>query len=173
MMIAETKSSYLVAWLLVLGVATACFSVIIIAVGPAIVGLVLAACSIRLLYSFYTAHGRTLIFSETGCTVRFRTDEVHLLWDDIVVKRVEPQHWGGNREYTKGCVFFSLRPTKKSPRTDPASYALFHPNTCFWVYFKSDNHGIASNTPGIYEVDKDTFLNQLAEWGVELEHIRF
>jgi hypothetical protein len=172
-MVIETKYSYLMIWLWLLGVAVAFASIVFVAVGPVVAGLLLALGGIAFIYSFYITHGRTLIFNEAGCTVRFRGEDNHIPWNDIVVKRVEPQHWGGNREYTKGCVFFSLCPTKKNPRTDPASYALLHPNTCFWVYFKSDGQGTSPNTPGIYEVDKNHFLGQLKEWGVELEHIPY
>lgn len=172
-MIVETKHNYLLLLRWLTGVCIAFFAVMFTAMGTIVIGLLLAVFGIAWMYNGCVIFGRTLIFKETGCTIRFREEEKYIPWDDIAVKRIEPQHFGGNREYTKGCVFFSLCPTKKNPRTDPASYALFHPNTCFWVYFKSDSQGTSPNTPGIYEVDKDSFLGQLKEWGVELEHIRY
>ena len=91
----------------------------------------------------------------------------------MVVKRIEPQHFGMNTGYVWGGAFFSLCQTKKSPQRDPASYATWHPNTCFWVYFKPKNQEGVAFTHGIYEVDKEEFIAKLKEWNVEYEHIRY
>ena len=87
-MVVETKYSYLMFWLWFLGVAVAFASIIFAVVGPVLAGLLLALGGIAFLYSFYITHGRTLIFNEVGCTVRFRGEDTHIPWNDIVVKRV-------------------------------------------------------------------------------------
>lgn len=99
--------------------------------------------------------------------------ENHYTWDELVEKRIEPQHWGGNRDYDQGCAFFSLNHTKKNSRTDPATYALFHPFTCFWVYFICNTNEKSNSKLGIYEVDKEEFVGLLEKWGVSLEYKRW
>ena len=124
-------------------------------------------------YRGYSLLGRTLIFDETGCAVRFRGKQVHYTWDQLAVKRVEPPHVFNSSGYCEGAMFFSLCPCNKSISVDPQIYVSLHVNTSFWVYFKPTDPVAAKNSFGIYEVDKKEFLSQLDAWGVEYEYIRY
>ena len=148
-------------------------AVLIAAISSVVVGLLLAVLGIVWVRNGSMIYGRILEFQETGCTIWSRNGQQHIPWEDLAVKRIEPQHFGMNTGYVWGGAFFSLCPTKKSPRKDPSSYVMWHPSTCFWVYFKPEKQDGSVYTPGIYEVDKEKFLAQLKEWGVELEHIRY
>jgi hypothetical protein len=50
---------------------------------------------------------------------------------------------------------------------DPILFcAIIRPFSTFFVYFKN---GDKMSTPGIYEVDKHIFLEQLDLWGIRLD----
>ena len=148
-------------------------AILMAAISSVVVGLLIAALGIVWVRNGSMIYGRKLEFQESGCTIWSRDGAQHILWEDMAVKRIEPQHFGMNTGYVWGGAFFSLCQTKKSPQRDPASYAIWHPNTCFWVYFKPKNQDGIAFTHGIYEVDKEEFIAKLKEWNVEYEHIRY
>jgi len=149
-------------------------AIFVAAITSVVAGLLLAALGVVWVRNGRMIYGRKLEFQESGCTIWSRDGAQHIRWEDMAVKRIEPQHFGmNNGGYLWGGAFFSLCPTKKSPRKDPSIYAMWHPRTCFWVYFRPEKQDGTIYTPGVYEVDKEKFLTQLKEWGVELEHIRY
>lgn len=168
----KTKNTYLILFVSLFGlISLALFSLFVpISLSIAFFWLGLGlGCTVL----FFMVYGKTLEFHENGCTLSWLHIKRFLAWDEIVVKRIEPQHIGGNYQYTKGCMFFSLKATQKSIRTDPALYACFHPLSCFWVYFASDVNGEIGWHLGIYEVDKEKFIALLTKWNVNFEEKRW
>ena len=169
----EMKSNFTMILVVIEGFVLFFAAVLVAAISSWVVGLLIGVLGAVLVRNQSIIYSRTLEFQETGCTIWSRNGEQHISWEDMAVKRIEPQHFGMNTGYVWGGAFFSLCQTKKSPQRDPASYATWHPNTCFWVYFKPKNQEGIAFTHGIYEVDKEEFIAKLKEWNVEYEHIRY
>ena len=130
----------------------------------------LISCSI-IVISHHITISRVITMDISGCKIKIWKYERIYTWDEITIKRLEPPHLGLRMEYHDGGAFFSVLPVKKPKILDPTLYCMFfHPWSCVYVYFVND---IASQTisgrPGIYEVEKKSFLQQLALWGITLD----
>ena len=173
-MVIKTKRDYLIFILIVIAFCTVSGAIAVLIKAKSLCGFgIILLFGLIFEYRCYSLLGRTLIFDETGCTVRFRGDQVHYAWDQFAVKRVEPPHVFNTSGYYDGAMFFSLCPCNKSVSADPQIYVSLHVNTSFWVYFKPTDPVAAKNSFGIYEVDKQEFLSQLDAWGVKYEYIRY
>ena len=169
----EMKSNLTMILVVIEGFVMFFAAISIAAISSVVVGLLIGVLGAVMVRNQSLIYSRSLEFDETGCTIWSRNGQLHIRWEDMAVKRIEPQHFGMNTGYVWGGAFFSLCPTKKSPNRDPASYAMWHPSTCFWVYFKPKSQEGIAFTHGIYEVDKEEFIGKLKEWNVEYEHIRY
>lgn len=138
--------------------------------GAILLALLLLICSLLLLTSYGIAVGRTIIYEEDGCTIKLGKIERKVAWEELAIKRIEPPHLGLRVQYRYGAAFFSLHKTFKPRYCDPCLFCmLFHPFSCFWVYFlQSGIKQSTESTPGIYEVNREDFLKQLNSWGVNL-----
>lgn len=115
----------------------------------------------------YPVRARKYIYTEDGCFVEYRHQQVFYAWDEIITKRIEIAHMPYKWPYVEGAVFFSIRKTLKASWTEPFSYCMNHPRTCFFVYFRPSRY--SDHCLGIFEVDKEVFIGKLAEWGVKLD----
>ena len=111
----------------------------------------------------------TMIFDEKGCTVQLFKYQRTYRWDELHIKRYES---GYCEHYYSDGVFFSVRSVKKSRKFSPLTYcALRHPFTSFFVVFvKEGLKGKESKYPIIHNVEKESFLRQLAIWNVDIEN---
>lgn len=145
---------------------------LIYSVGGAIPAIVLfILCLIVLALNCITI-GKTIIFHQLGCKVKFWKYEREYTWEELSIKRIEPPHLGLRMPYHSGGAFFSKSPVRKPKILDPTLYcSIFHPFSCIYVYFvREDRGGKQKGTPGVYEVNKEAFLFQLKAWGVDLDN---
>lgn len=165
MLISSDKSnSILLLFALILNLFVVIFFYLL---GGLIPSIILFICGTTLLVSNYIAINRTVIMNEFGYKVTLGKYTREYTWADLSIKRIEPPHIGLRLSYHSGGAFFSIFPVRKPKWIDPALYCtLFHPFSCFFVYFKNKD---SNQTPGIYEVDKNSFLDQLEFWGIYLD----
>ena len=130
----------------------------------------LLVCSSAIIVLYYIAMGRTITMDERGCKIVLGRYSKEYAWDEICIKRLEPDHLGLQIPYHLGCAFFSIKRVNKPDWLDPSLYCMFrHPLSCFFVYFvKGDPNRTGADTPGIYEAEKRAFVEQLKQWGIEL-----
>ena len=133
--------------------------------------ILLFAICFTIVASYMTVIGKTLEFSSRGCNVKVWGREKFYSWADLTIKRVEGPHLGLRTPYHRGGIFFSPCLVKKPAIMDPTLYCmLFHPFSCFYVYFVHNKSvGQEKGTMGIYEVNQDTYLELLRQWGVRLD----
>lgn len=134
-----------------------------------VAALVLLACSSVIIALHYVAIGRTIIMDERGCRIILGGYSKEYTWHEISIKRLEPPCLGLRNPYHLGSAFFSITQVNKPTWLDPSLYCTFcHPLSCFFVYFiKHDTNHTAGTTPGIYEMDKCSLMEQLQQWGVD------
>ena len=150
-----------------LGILVLATELILLSEGGAVPSVILLVVSTLLLGSYGIAVGRSIAYDEKGCTIRVGKWERFYGWEELTVKRLEPAHLGLRSPYRYGGVFFAVCKVHKPKLCDPCLYAmLFCPVACFWVYFVPDS---AQGTPGIYEVNRETFLGCLKAWGIPLD----
>lgn len=132
--------------------------------------LMLLVCSSVIIALHYIAIGRTIIMDERGCKIVLGRFSKEYAWDEICIKRLEPDHLGLRNSYHLGGAFFSIKRVSKPDWLDPSLYCtLCHPLSCFFVYFvKDDPNSSRVDTPGIYEAEKHSFVEQLQRWGINL-----
>lgn len=146
-------------------------SILFLALGGLIPAGILFVFTLVLSASGFVTIGRTIVMTETGCTLTFWKYTKEYQWNILQVKRLEPPHLGLRASYHNGGAFFSVYPMKKPKLLDPTLYCLLrHPFTCFYVYFLPDStKNEPYTTHGIYEVNRTEFLHLLKTWGVSLE----
>jgi len=131
---------------------------------------------ISILLFIAISYERTVEMSDEGCTVRFLRYEKFYRWDELQVKRLanyDECHWGkrsaGLIQYDEGAEF-SPKPVKRRRSQPPQFYCQWHPLTYIYVNFRNKAAGEASKfSEHVCETDKESFLAQMAEWGVVLE----
>ena len=134
-----------------------------------VAALMFLTCSSVIIALYYVAIGRTIIMDESGCKIVLGRFSREYAWNEICIKRLEPACLGLRNPYHLGCAFFSIKQVNKPIWLDPSLYCTFcHPLSCFFVYFvKYDANSNASDTPGLYEAEKHSFVEQLQQWGVD------
>ena len=135
-------------------------------------GLVVCVLPSVIAVRFWIITGRTFIFSEKGCTVKFLFFENFYTWKDF--KYVKLEVYNNSFEYKgwyKDGVCFSKSSKRRLKWLKPATYNFFEsPFSFVFVYFRLENMTkYQSMHPGFYEVDKTEFLAKMKEWGIELE----
>ena len=135
-----------------------------------VAALTLLVCASIIIALYHVAIGRTIIMSERGCRIVFGRYTKEYAWNEICIKRLESPCLGLRNPYHQGSAFFSIKHVRKPALLDPLLYCTFcHPFSCFFVYFvEKDASKNAAHTPGIYEVDKHSFIKQLQQWDVDL-----
>ena len=111
-----------------------------------------------------------LIMDEDGCTMKYLIFKRRFLWEELKMKRVCPT--GGKTTacypyYDEG-VLFALKKTKKK-KISGYGYTAWHPFSSFMVNFKETKEPDAPEESQVYEVERDTFLRQMKEWGIKIE----
>ena len=154
-----------------LGILTVLTSILFLSMGAFFLALFILLSGTLLLTSYGIVLGRTITFSSAGCSIKIGNIKRFIAWENMCIMRLEPPHLGLRCPYHNGGAFFSFRKVHKPRICDPCLYCvLFHPFSCFWVYFvpemKSSNEGTLT---GVYEVNKESFLSQLSVWGIELQ----
>ena len=158
--------SFMVAFLFLCIVA---FFFILASMGSSILFPCIAAAVLLFIASrFWVAVGRTLTFDDNGCTVSFLFLKKHYTWEALRTKCVAnfPNAIGYRDPYVQG-VIFSSKKVKIPLKQKPSQYSfLLHPFCFFFVNF-------TPTTPyskwvyvmrGLYEVDKDTFLESFSQY---------
>ena len=137
--------------------------------GVIVAMVVLGVLSVILVLNCITL-GRTITMGAAGCKIEIAGVSRIYAWEEVLVKRIEGAHLGFRFGYTHGGVFFSVVPTSKPRWLDPMLYCLLrHPFSCFFVYFVTPSEKVDKGaTNGIYEVEKEPFLKQLEEWGIDI-----
>ena len=119
--------------------------------------------------------GRKIELTKEGCTISLLWIKRRYAWEEYLVKKVEKYSGQYNSgapltAYEEGAVFSKV-PVKRSKRYRPAedrSYLTRYVFSTVWVCFRNECNKKIYNT-GLFEVDKEEFLQKMKEWGVELE----
>ncbi len=130
---------------------------------PCIVALFLSFIVLR----FWISVGRTFIFDDSGCTIKFFFFEKHYPWDTLRTKRVEnyKNALGYRDPYTAGAIFFH-RHIKTPLKLKPAQYSfLIHPFSLVFINFAShiQYKKLDYRTPAVYVVEKTEFLEKFSQ----------
>ncbi len=126
---------------------------------------------------FWIALRRTIIMSESGCTIKFLWYTKTYKWSQLKIKRIEnySKSYGYKDYYTSGALFSPSKIHK--PRwLKPATYCgLIHPLSVVFVYFKfTPTEQLAKilkydRVPDIYTVEESLFREKMEEWNVILD----
>ena len=115
--------------------------------------------------------GKTVAFSEIGCSVSFLCFHKLYRWSDLREKRLEDYNCAMSYKwkFSEG-AFFSLKPLKRPQWMGPCEFAMLtHPFSSFFVTFETGEQCMKdSRYPIPYRVDKDIFLGLLSQWGIML-----
>lgn len=113
--------------------------------------------------------GKTITFSEKGCSVSFCGFTKQYDWKKISVKRLEDYNGtlSYKRTFSEG-IFFSIKPIKRPRWMGPEELCMLRcPYTAFFVTFdRGTNTDADRRYPAPYKVDKEVFLNYLYQLGV-------
>ena len=121
--------------------------------------------------------GRKIELTKVGCTISFLWIKRRYSWEEYLVKKIERYSdryspWAPDTPYDEGAVFSKV-PVKRSKRYRPAeirSYLTRYVFSTVWICFRNEECGKKwSYNDGLYEVDKEEFLQKMKEWGVKLE----
>ena len=121
--------------------------------------------------------GRKIELTKEGCMISFLWIKRRYSWEEYPVKKIERysdqyNSWAPVTPYEEGAVFSKV-PVKRSKKyrpEEPRSYLTRYVFSTVWVCFRNEEckRKWAYNT-GLFEVDKEEFLQKMEEWGVELE----
>ena len=122
--------------------------------------------------------GRKIELTREGGTISFLWIKRRYSWEEYPVKKIERYSdrynpWAPSTPYEEGAVFSKV-PVKRSKKyrpEEPRSYLTRYVFSTVWVCFRNEEckkRKWAYNT-GLFEVDKEEFLQKMEEWGVELE----
>ena len=121
--------------------------------------------------------GRKIELTKEGCMISFLWIKRRYSWEEYPVKKIERYSdrynpWAPSTPYEEGAVFSKV-PVKRSKKyrpEEPRSYLTRYVFSTVWVCFRNEEckRKWAYNT-GLFEVDKEEFLQKMEEWGVELE----
>ena len=122
--------------------------------------------------------GRRIELTKEGCMISFLWIKRKYSWEEYPVKKIERysdqyNSWAPSTPYDEGAVFSKV-PVKRSKKyrpAEPRSYLTRYVFSTVWVCFRNEEckkRKWAYNT-GLFEVDKEEFLQKMEEWGVELE----
>ena len=117
---------------------------------------------------FWVSVGRTFIFEDSGCTVKFLFLEKHYSWGKLHTKQtVDYKNAFGYRvPYVAGAIF-TTKPIKTPLRLKPAQYSfLFHPFCFCFVNFNPhiQYRKLDYKTPDVYLVEETEFLEKFSQY---------
>ena len=130
---------------------------------------------VAVLYLIYI--GRRIELTKEECIISFLWIKRRYSWEEYPIKKVERYSkyrsiWAPNTPYDEGAVFSKI-PVKHSKRyrpEEPRWYLTRYVFSTVWICFRNEECGKKwSYNDGLYEVDKEEFLQKMEEWGVELE----
>ena len=130
---------------------------------------------VAVLYLIYI--GRRIELTKEECIISFLWIKRRYSWEEYPIKKVERYSkyrsiWAPNTPYDEGAVFSKV-PVKHSKRyrpEEPRWYLTRYVFSTVWICFRNEECGKKwSYNDGLYEVDKEEFLQKMEEWGVELE----
>ena len=121
--------------------------------------------------------GRKIELTKEGCMISFLWIKRRYSWEEYPVKKIERysdqyNSWAPVTPYEEGAVFSKVpvKHSKKYRPAEPRSYLTRYVFSTVWVCFRNEECGKKwSYNDGLYEVDKEEFLQKMEEWGVELE----
>ena len=144
-------------------------------------GSILAIFLLHLIYlyvAFYLIYiGRRIELTREGCIISYLWIKRKYGWEEYPIKKVERYSkyrslWAPNTPYDEGAVFSKVQ-VKHSKKYQPGETRSFLTRYVFstvWICFRNEECGKKwSYNDGLYEVDKEEFLQKMEEWGVELE----
>ena len=146
-----------------------------------VMGSILVILLIHLIYLVAVLYlidfGRKIELTKEGCMISFLWIKRRYSWEEYPVKKIERYSdrynpWAPSTPYEEGAVFSKV-PVKRSKKyrpEEPRSYLTRYVFSTVWVCFRNEEckRKWAYNT-GLFEVDKEEFLQKMEEWGVELE----
>ena len=111
--------------------------------------------------------GKVVILDPKGCTISFMGYRKHYLWSEFAVKRIEDfQNAHEYKQQSAAGAIFLKRPFRRPRWMGPGTFCMLKaPLSSFFVCFDS-GHAVYPNP---YVVDKASFLETLAQWGIPLE----
>ena len=120
--------------------------------------------------------GRILVFDENGLTARFLWRQKTIRWEQMQTVRMLSFHGRVTYRYPyEKAVVFSAKKTPAFRRVRPSRYGLFHPASFFYVYFLPDpplkTDALHPRYPHEYCCNEAAFLDNLRDWGVQIEQI--
>ena len=130
---------------------------------------------VAVLYLIYI--GRRIELTKEECIISFLWIKRRYSWEEYPIKKVERYSkyrsiWAPNTPYDEGAVFSKV-PVKHSKRyrpEEPRWYLTRYVFSTVWICFRNEECGKKwSYNDGLYEVDKEEFLQKMEEWGGELE----
>ncbi len=113
---------------------------------------------------------RKFVLDEFGCTIRLGKRQWKYTWQELQIKRIESSHL----PLPLAGFFFSVQKVRKSTISDPQMYHRFlhpfyHITSCAFGYFIDPKEAVKAWARGVYETDKEVFLEAMNKWGVEIE----
>lgn len=120
---------------------------------------------------FCISVGRTLIFDENGCTVKFLWFSKSFKWEELKTKKIVDlkDALGYRQPYTAGAMF-SIRHVRLPGWLALSDYCVFvHPFEFIFVNFDTEHNYKKWDPPfEFYIVNEDEFMTHMEDWGVEL-----
>ena len=121
--------------------------------------------------------GRKIELTKEGCIISFLWIKRRYSWEEYPVKKIERysdqyNSWAPVTPYEEGAVFskVSVKRSKKYRPVETRSYLTRYVFSTIWVCFRNEEcEKKWSYNTGLFEVDKEEFLQKMEEWGVELE----
>ncbi len=126
-------------------------------------------------FSGLVSTGRRFFIDKSGCTVYFWKFKKKYTWQQLKTKRIERYNCpsmlrgGPSPPYLTEVILFP-RTIHKPLFIRPSLYSMLHPFSCIYFNFALKEEGFEYSR--YYEVEEETFLQRMKEWGVDLEEKR-
>jgi len=120
--------------------------------------------------------GRTYVFDQTGCTVKFLCYHKTYRWEDLKVKRYVYSEYclKYGRQVYKYSAEFSAKNIRRPKWMHPGKYCeLTNPLSFIYVNFRpisQSDKKAAQYYPFFYPVDGLEFKKKMKEWGVDMDN---
>lgn len=142
------------------------------------IGVIIGTPCIVFLIRFIISVGRTITLSDHGCVVKFGTITRVYSWSQFVVRRIDSSYRYARLPlmfrlptYEEGGVFLCTKNHAKPFGLNSVVFSTFYcPWSSVYVSFiKKEECSTFFNLEGIYEAEKELFLEKMQVWGVSLE----
>ena len=169
-MIVKSDRYNLIGVLMLLG-SVACFLFMMYVWTYSVLVALLCGVPLLLLVGLYwLSTGRTLIFNEDGCTIRFLCFKKLHRWEALEEKAVAD--YKDNSMHTipyHGGVVFSARKSSRERSSHPIYFSAFRPFSSFYVFFHADHVPSTQSYVKLYTVDENLFREKMNHWGIILD----